>query len=381
MYDLICKSVYLPVIDRSKRSRFQNVLEEAERNQYLPAVEYATLQLEKLKRLVRHAELHSPFYRESFREHGVSSADIKDLADIRKFPLLTKDQVFVGAERIKCPVFEGKLFSATTSGSTGIAMRFYQDSCQYTWAAVCQWRGRRWWGLNRWDRQVTLWGRPLWGGASRSLWTAAKYRLRNSLQFSTFEEFDEGKVREIVRAITEFRPKLIYGYGSSLGKVASYMKEQGIALSDPRPLMVEFTADHMFDAEKRAVREVFGVPALSAYGASETPGISQQCREGNSHIAVDNVVIEFLRPDGTPASAGETAEIVVTTLNNFGMPLIRYRVGDTGSFSEGICTCGVTFPLMNLELGKAVDLISTSARSSVSATGQSTWEWRAVVGQ
>jgi phenylacetate-CoA ligase len=79
------------------------------------------------------------------------------------------------------------------------------------------------------------------------------------------------------------------------------------------------------------------------------------------------VVIEFLRQDGTPADPEETAEVVVTTLNNFAMPLIRYRVGDSAAFREGTCRCGVNLPLMDLKIGKSVELIRTSSHADVSA--------------
>jgi phenylacetate-CoA ligase len=82
---------------------------------------------------------------------------------------------------------------------------------------------------------------------------------------------------------------------------------------------------------------------------------------------VDHVLVEFLRADGSAAEEGETAEIVVTTLNNFAMPLIRYRVGDLGSFSSEQCACGVNLPVMTLQAGKAIDLITTSTRLAVSA--------------
>ncbi len=82
---------------------------------------------------------------------------------------------------------------------------------------------------------------------------------------------------------------------------------------------------------------------------------------------MDQVVVEFLRDDGQPAEPDEDAELVVTPLHNYAMPLVRYRVGDRGSYSSDSCPCGVTLPRMNLTVGKAVDLVTTSTHEKVSA--------------
>jgi len=293
---------------------------------------------------------------------------MSSLEELSELPFLDKEILFDNRDAIRTGKPHGREFQSTTSGSTGIAMRFHTDSLQWAWAEAVQWRGRSWWNVDRGDRQLVLWGRPVDDAHTSSHTSALKYRLRNAVQINTFAEFDEEKILSIVDILQNFRPQLVYGYGSSLGKVAKYMVDHGIVLKDSgRPRVVEYTADHMLNDEVRAASRVMGAPVLSAYGASEAPGISQQCWAGSSHISTDNVVVEFLRQDGTPAEPGEPAEVVVTTLNNFAMPLIRYRLGDSAAFLDGTCRCGVNFPLMDLKIGKSVELICTSSHADVSA--------------
>jgi phenylacetate-CoA ligase len=132
-------------------------------------------------------------------------------------------------------------------------------------------------------------------------------------------------------------------------------------------VLVEYTADDMSAHDQAVAREVFGVPVASQYGASETPAIAGQCPHGALHMAIDQCIVEFLRADGTAADPDEQAELVITPLHNYAMPLIRYRVGDLGSYSSQACSCGVTLPVMNLGVGKTVDLITTSRATAVSA--------------
>jgi phenylacetate-CoA ligase len=62
-----------------------------------------------------------------------------------------------------------------------------------------------------------------------------------------------------------------------------------------------------------------------------------------------------LKENGEPAKPGEIGEIVITLLTNFAMPLIRYRIGDTGVWSEQSCTCGRHWPLIKKVTGRVDD--------------------------
>lgn len=368
MYETICKYTYLPVVDAWKKTGHRAALREALHNQRLPAAELEQVTLRKLRALAAHAEEHCPYYRETFRAAGVRAADVRSLADFRAFPKLTKNEVAEHGDGMRSAVFPGKLFKAVTSGSTGTALRFDQDSVHVGWVDACWDRGHDWWGIGPTDRRVVLWGRPVAGGRKAQVRQWLKHRLRNILSFNTFEELTDTFLGHIAVSVASFRPKLIYGYASSIAALAEFMDRRGLVLrGDGSPRLVEYTGDHMFESEKRVVEHVFGAPVASLYASSEAGSLSYQCPSGRLHVSADHIHVEFLRDDGSPADPGEQAEIVVTTLNNQRMPFIRYRVGDLGSFTTERCTCGVTLPLMNLEVGKVAERITTSSRSLVSS--------------
>lgn len=366
-YDALGVRLYLAALDRHKQEPFTKLLAEARQNQHKPLAQLRAESFSKLQTIVRYAE-QTEFYRAHFQKHGVRAADLQSPQDILRFPRLSKSDVFDGFEHMRGPAPRGKVFLAKTSGSTGIALRFYTDALHLSWSSAAQWRGRTWWGARRGVRELILWGRPLDDGQRANRLSELKYRLRNSRQFNTFEEFDDRRLEEITETLLRFRPQIVYGYGSSLGRLATYMRDAGVQVPKAQaPLFVEYTADHMLPVEQETAKQVMQAPVLSQYGSSEAGGLAQQCQQGNLHISTDHLYVEFLRPDGSPADPGESADIVVTTLNNYAMPLVRYAVGDVGSYSDKPCTCGVNLPLMNLELGKAVELISTSERDRVSA--------------
>ncbi len=367
MYDLACKHVYYPLLDRSKRAPYREAFAEATRNERLSRPELAALQLQKLRAILVRAE-GVPFYAEQFASVGLRANDVKSLGDLRRAPVLTKADVFEAGDRLVSAVHDGRVFEGRTSGSTGHAIRFKQDSRQVAWVDASQARGRRWWGVDRGDRMVVLWSRPAERSATIELRIWLKNALRNVRHFDAFKDFDTAKALSIAEAIEARHPRLLYGYGSSLGRLAQLLDAEAYALStSARPNVVEYSADHMYPHERALAEKVFGAEVVTAYGASECGAVAQQCTRGSLHVSTDHVVVEILRADGTHAVPGENGRILLTTLNNGAMPLIRYEVGDTGRLLPDPCACGSPLPCMHLESGKSADVIDTSTHRGVNA--------------
>ncbi|MBI4436576.1 MAG: hypothetical protein HY590_04110, partial [Candidatus Omnitrophica bacterium] len=356
------KSVYFPFIQILKREKGRGVLKRMEENQWLTREELEKSQWGALRQLLFHACGHVPYYREKFEKLGVHPKEIANDEMFRRIPLLSKEEVVEHHESFLSSCYPGRRWEGKTSGSTGISLRFHYDSSHesYVWASV--WRGRRWWDVDVGDREVDLWGRPL--GSKRLDFTwQVKSRLRNVLHFSSYV-LDERRMGEYAEVIKHFRPALLYGYSSSIVQFGEFVACKGYCFPSLR--LVECTADELLTSQKIRLEKIFNCPVVSAYGASEAGGIAQECLEGNLHISMEHMKIEFLQ-EGQPAPPHETSEIVVTTLRNFAMPLIRYRIGDVGTFLEKTCPCGRGLPLMELHIGKSSSIIQTSLTSAVSS--------------
>ncbi len=81
-------------------------------------------------------------------------------------------------------------------------------------------------------------------------------------------------------------------------------------------------------------------------------------REG-LHVNSDRVYIEILDENLETVEDCETGEIVITDLDNYVMPLIRYRIGDVSSLKNDTCSCGRSLPLLKKVEGRTLDIVKT----------------------
>jgi phenylacetate-CoA ligase len=127
-----------------------------------------------------------------------------------------------------------------------------------------------------------------------------------------------------------------------------------------------FTSSEMLDLKTRKkIEGSFKAELFDIYGCTEVKEIAWECQEHNGyHINSDWLLIEFIK-DGKAMVEGE-GSIVVTSLYNQGMPLIRYELGDTGKLLEGRCPCGRGLPLMAPALGRSVDYFILPDNSIIS---------------
>jgi phenylacetate-CoA ligase len=127
--------------------------------------------------------------------------------------------------------------------------------------------------------------------------------------------------------------------------MAKYLLENHI--NNVRPRAVITSAETLLDYMRKTIEEAFGCPVFDFYGSREIGSLAGECEEHSGyHISAENVVMEFVR-EGEPVATGEEGVILVTNLRNFGMPFIRYNMGDVGRASDEVCGCGRGLPLMS----------------------------------
>ena len=112
------------------------------------------------------------------------------------------------------------------------------------------------------------------------------------------------------------------------------------------------TVGEPLTAEVRSkAQRAFGARVFDRYGVQELGHIAAECPDcGQYHVSAESMLVEVLRDDGTPASPGTTGKLVVTSLYNFAMPLIRYETGD--SAEVGVAgACLRSLPVLRRILG------------------------------
>jgi phenylacetate-CoA ligase len=168
------------------------------------------------------------------------------------------------------------------------------------------------------------------------------------------------KVPEMVKKIEAFTPKCVFGYPSTIALFCEMADKLGIRLDRLGVTVVFSTAEVLYDHQRETISKSFGgVPVTDCYGSREGGFVCHECREGRYHVIEPNYIIEFLR-EGSAAGPGEDGEVVLTHLDAWGMPLIRYRTGDVAQPGEDSpCACGRTWRTIQNIKGRTTDFVVT----------------------
>lgn len=355
LYAPIARNIIAPLWAIKERSPYLQHLKYLEGSQYYSIEKIMDVQRENLKLLLKHAYENVPFYRKRFQLIDAKPEDFKDLNDFNSFPILTKDDIRENRnEMVAINISPSKLVPKKTSGSTGVSLEFFVDEDSLQWKRACTIRHNRWAGWNIGDRVAAIWGNP----EHQKNW---RMRLRNIL-LDRFIYLDTLKMGEpdmeyFYRAICHKPPAVIFGHAHSIYLFSRFLKEKGWV--PPRPKGITSTAMVLHFHERETTEKVFGCKVTNRYGCEEVSLMASECEKHQGlHMNLDTLVVEIIQ-DGKPTLPGEPGSIVVTDLTNYGMPFIRYKVGDIGILSARSCSCGRGFPMLQSIEGRTADYIVT----------------------
>ncbi len=318
----------------------------------------------KIARIVRYTYWNVPYYHSLWKVLGLNIEEINCKEDLVKLPILSKEEILKNDNSLISEGDIGKLYTRKTGGSTGMTLHFKKEARALAINDAIMWRCYSWYGIDIGDRQVRFWGVPV----TRKLrWKEQlKDFVLNRIRISAFDISKESCLEQYKR-IKKFKPAYFYGYTTAIYGFCLYMKELGIDLNELHLKAVICTAEKMYPHHRKLFDEVFDCPVVDEYGCAEHGIIAFQCREGNMHIMADHLYMEFLDENNKPVKPGETGRIVITDLDSYAMPLIRYDIGDIGRASNKTCSCGITLPLMEVVEGRKEDFIRTTEGKLVHA--------------
>lgn len=353
MLSWFSKHVFFPLWEIKDGSRRREYLHALTSSQWLNRETLREQQWSRVREAVGYAVRHCPYYRERLAAAG-SDGSLRDWAQFRSLPLLTKRDIRENGDKLLSREFRREeLVEARTGGSTGVALTLYFDKrCQEMRNAAAM-RSDRWAGWDIGMKVAAIWGNP-------PLADTLKKKLRNLLLdrviYLDTMDINERSVRRFVEDWRREKPRAIFGHSHSIYILARQLRDLGVG--DLRPEGIVSTSMMLLAPEREFIERVFHCRVTDRYGCEEVGLIASECEQHNGmHLNVDQVVVEFLRDDGSDAAPGENASIVVTDLINRGMPLIRYSVGDMGVPSERACACGRGQPLMERITGRQADFL------------------------
>ena len=289
--------------------------------------EIQALQLERMKKTLRHAYDNVAMYKQRFDEAGVHPDDLTSLEDLAKFPFTYKDDLRANYPFGLSAVPRDQLMRIhASSGTTGKpTVVVYTKNDIEVWSEVLA-RSLRAAGLRAGDTVHNAYGYGLFTGG-----LGAHYGIERL--GATVVPMGGGQTEKQVGLITDFQPQGIMVTPSYMLNILEGFRKAGI---DPRESSLQvgvFGAEPWTNAMRLEVEEAFDMHAVDIYGLSEIigPGVANECVETKDglHIWEDHFYPEIIDPmTGEVLPDGEEGELVFTTLTKEGMPMIRYRTRD-----------------------------------------------------
>jgi phenylacetate-CoA ligase len=353
----LIRNVVWPLVVRSRgESAELRYLREFERTQFLPADEIRALQLSRLRTLLDHAYRRCRFHRERFDRVGITPSDIGRLADLSALPVLEKHDIQQQRDAMLAEDWpRDDLIANQTGGSTGQPLSFFLSRDRKCSRAAATIRHNRWAGWDVGDKVACIWGAP------RDLpppgWRS---RFRNVLLdrqlFLDTGHVTEVKLIEFYSALGRFRPRVLLAYARGAVLLARYLRANGLQPFQPHCIVT--SAEVLEPEDRKLLEDVFGCRVFDRYGCREVSVVASECpARSGLHIMAEGLIVEVVRRDGSTAEPGEVGSILVTDLLNLAMPLIRYRIGDLGSWDAGLCSCGRELPRLRGISGRVTDFL------------------------
>lgn len=315
------------------------------RMETMPRVDLEQLQLERLQVTVNRVWEHVPFYRRQLEAMNITPEQIRSLDDIRLLPFTVKEDLRRGypydlfavplREVVRLHKSSGTTGQPTVAGYTKNDLRHWRELVARVLSAG---------GVTK-DDVIQI-------SVNYGLLTNAFGLHQGAEEIgASVIPMSAGAVDEQIAIMQDFRTTALVGTPSYAIQIAEVLRDRNAPLSSLHLKWAILGGEPWPEALRTRLESALGVSATDNYGISEVmgPGVSGECEEHKSglHINEDFFFCEVVDPhSGESLSAGETGELVITTLTKEALPVIRYRTRDLTALIYEQCACGRTFARM-----------------------------------
>jgi len=325
------------------------------RSQYWPPEKLESYRERRLEKTLR-AAARIPFYAERFG--GEPRA-----VDLRRLAVLKRIDIEPLSRSVRSLHPPGTRFvGERSSGTSGVAVHLLFDRSHQRGRNAARARYLRANGWNPLARSAWFVGArliteydPDYHSISELLRSFSSFGVRF---FSTVMPFAEQ-----LNVLVQTKPVSVYAYPSGIEGILRVMEETGQRLPSLR--LVLCGGEVVDDALRERARRLFGFDLRDNYGSTEA-FLAFECPAGSYHINAEHVWLEIVDESGREVAPGAMGKVLVTTLENYLMPLVRYEIGDYAIASRGTCPCGRSLPLLGRVLGRQSNLFRKSDGSLVS---------------
>jgi phenylacetate-CoA ligase len=315
-------------------------------------------QEEQLSISLNYLKDNSPFYSRVFKEHSVDIEKIRSLEDLTLLPVTTKDDLQKFNEEFYCVPRKKIIDYVTTSGTLGDPVTFVLTDKDLERLAYNEYMSFITAGCSSEDvlQLMTTIDRRFMAGLAYFL--GAKRLGAGVVRVgSGIPELQYDTIRRI-------SPTVLIAVPSFLLKMIEYAEHHGIdykatsikkAICIGEPLRND---DFSLNNLGRKIREKWDIQLYSTYASTEMATSFTECDYGvGGHLNPELLIVEFLDDNNKPVEEGQAGEVVITTLQTEGMPLLRFKTGDICHFYNEPCKCGRTTLRIGPVIGRKNQMI------------------------
>ena len=323
------------------------VVKQLERFEKLSYDQISESRLRKLNQLITHFRTY-PFYRDLMKQCG-SPETLTHIDNLKRFPVITKDVIRSNLDYIAQR--PESVYLNSTSGSTGTNFKFYQSKEMLIWRRAANIVHCSWMGVNYWrDRKVTVWGLSPKIKHVREWLQKVKVFVQGGKLYQAYG-LDEGRCVEILDDMRDFSPASMTCY-PTYGYALAQAGEKG-GVKSPGLKAIIVSGETCFEHQKEKMQNYFGCKVYNRYGSREFGSIAHEDERQKGLL---------IHPARLYVETDQDGEMLVTDLNNFATPFIRYAIGDSGVICHRNEGSGKTAfdSIQNLS-GRSHDMIRTKS--------------------
>lgn len=353
------KNVMFPVEDFIlHKSETVKSLNKGINDPYRPYVENRAERNKKLCSILKYAVEKVPYYKGVCEERKIKFHEETIEEDIKQFPMLTKEIIRREGKKLFSQE-EIPFIINTSGGSTGEPVKLRQSQkFLFTNAGLVF---LSYGGYEMGEKVMVVWGdeREITrrGMNVKSLISNKLiYRTRTLNSFSMNEEH----MADFVCQINSWKPSVIRGYVQSMYELSLYIKRNNKKITANLKAVI-VSAGTLFPEWRNLIEKIFHCKCINQYGSREVSGIAISClRDNRLHVNMAGNYVEIIDDTGNRVENSVDGKIVVTNLDNYAMPLIRYEIGDIGALSASYdCACGRHTQMLEHVKGRTVNVFST----------------------
>lgn len=304
-------------------------------------------QEEQLIGIMKHAVSQVPFY----KSLGISPGSIRTAQDLKRFPIVTKQDIQKNQDGFLWPQLKKEdLHVSRTSGTSCEPTQTYFDHRCWLFSKYTLKMSRILAVENPFFKRVLIVSEQTNKNLEktrRSIWPAAPI-LFDQEHLSIFDTVDDH-----IPVLLNNKPHMLYAFPSYLLELIQSFDEKHL----PYPkIPVIFTSSELLTGKARLqIENGFQARLYDIYGSTEFKEVAWQCRQGRYHINFQNVYLETESNESIEAFGG--SRLLISSLTNYAMPLLRFDIGDRAELDRGKCPCGRQSPYLRNIHGREADFI------------------------